>query len=1046
VAAVAATAAEQGACRPLRSRFSPLLLALGLCLPALAPLGLAGFVEGHDGIEHVFRVLALATAWRQYGVVGNLLPRWTSNLALGFGYPLFGVYSPLAYFFPAGLTLLGVAPVLAIKLAVALALLLGGLGVYLCLRTPAGAAAAIAGAVTYVYAPYTLANAYVRLDLAELSAASCAALALAAVLRLDRAERRDDQRRSLVGAALLLAAVPLCHNLSVLTFLPLFGSVWCWLMWRALQRGPRAERTGKVARLVAAPLLAAGLAAFFLLPAWQWQSFTHLALIPDDPAFYAKLLHPWALAQRHFAVAGWGWFAGGSSWWNFSVAPGALGEFGAGPSTPAWLAAPVSLLLIRSWLRRGRADQAGFALALLAACLVSLLLITSLALPFWRAFAHLTLLQFPWRFAGPLCLASALLLALVLSTLQERWRVLGAAGCIVLAILPALLYLRPNAVNLPADAITWPVQTRRELVGGYGTTGSGLFLPRWAPGQSPNVPIAANSFATPSSLHVTALAGRADAFTLTYQAPQATRLTLGTWYFPGWRAQVDGQSVAMAPDPSGLLRLAVPAGTHRLTVRRGLTTAELAGGGISLAATLVCLLLLFGFRRPGAISAVVAVLVVGALSGAVPALSFAALSGRGATPVWSLPAQPAAAGPLQVAAWRVVRSPAWGTTPVLEVAWLTQQTPVGDEQATIRLLSPAGQVLAGSTRGPRLGTAHPAGWPAGMLALDHVPIPLPPTAPGGRCNPAAVLTLTIGAGPATVLGPATLPCAGAGAPAIPQVSVLGLQGLAPGRLPTLLPGATIRLDVSFHVGGPTSGDEVVVLQLLDTASRPIAQTQSYGNVDLRFSTLWTAGETIPYHFRLPLPGTLAPGLYTLSLQRYSPLMGAVQPLAGSSGTNEQRLILATGKVAAPLAPPALVAAERFGPALGLLAPAAPPLPVVTARPGATISVPLRWLAVGAPARDATVFVHLVDATGKLAAQDDGPPLGGRYPTSAWGAGEVVADPRLLRLPANLPPGRYTVHVGWYLPATGARLAASPPTPNDAVPVETVVVRIPATAP
>lgn len=990
-------------------------------------------------------MLALATAWRQYGVAGNLLPRWTPNLALGFGYPLFGVYSPLAYVFPAGLTLLGVAPILAVKLAVAFALLLGGLGVYLCLRTPAGAVAAIAGAVTYVYAPYTLANAYVRLDLAELSAGSCAALALAAFLRLGRAEQGSDRRRAMVGAALLLAAVPLGHNLSVLTFLPLFGSVWCLLMWRSLTRCPRVERRGQVVPVLVTPLLAAGLASFFLLPAWQWQSFTHLALIPDDPAFYAKLLHPWALAQRHFAVTGWGWFAGGSSWWNFSVAPGPLGEFGAGPSTLAWLAVPASLLLVWTWIRRGCADQAGLALALIAACLVSVLLLTSLALPFWRIFPHLTLLQFPWRLAGPLCLASALLLAFLLTILPERWRVLGATGCTMLAILPALLYLRPNAVNLPVGAITWPVQMRRELIGGYGTTGSGLFLPRWVPGQSPNVPPASRSLATTPTLHVTALAGRADAFTLTYQMQQAAVLTLGTWYFPGWQARIDGHAVAMAPDPSGLLRLAVPAGTHRLTVRRGLTMAELIGGGITLTAVLASVVLVLGIGRPALICVVVSVLVAGGLSGAVPAISFAAFSGRGVTPAWSLPEGPVT-GQSQVAAWRVVRSPVWGSAPVLEVAWLTEQAPVGNEQATIRVLSAAGHVLASSTRGPRLGTVNTAGWPSGMLVYDHSPIPLPLVSDGGRCAGPYTLSLAIGAGAPTILGPAMLPCAGAAGSTVPQVGAMRLQGLDEGRLPTLRLGTTIQLDLSLRATGPTSGDDVLIFQLLDAASQPVAQTQSYGNVDLRFSTLWNAGETVPYQFHLPLPGALAPGVYTLSLQRFSPRDGAVQPLASVRGKVAQRLTLTTAKVAAPQASPALVTAERFGSALGLLGPAALPLPVVTAQPGATIGVPLSWLAVGAPTRDDTVFVHLLDVTGKLVAQADGPPLGGRYPTSAWDAGEVIVDPRLLRLPASLPPGRYTVHVGWYLPATGARLAATPPVPNDAVPVETVVVRIPVTAP
>jgi hypothetical protein len=76
------------------------------------------------------------------------------------------------------------------------------------------------------------------------------------------------------------------------------------------------------------------------------------------------------------------------------------------------------------------------------------------------------------------------------------------------------------------------------------------------------------------------------------------------------------------------------------------------------------------------------------------------------------------------------------------------------------------------------------------------------------------------------------------------------------------------------------------------------------------------------------------------------------------------------------------------------------------------------------ALDYTVFVHLLDADGRQVAQADGPPQSGQYPTSWWGAGEVVADRH--RLPneviANLPPGSYTLSVGLYNLDTGERLA------------------------
>lgn len=64
--------------------------------------------------------------------------------------------------------------------------------------------------------------------------------------------------------------------------------------------------------------------------------------------------------------------------------------------------------------------------------------------------------------------------------------------------------------------------------------------------------------------------------------------------------------------------------------------------------------------------------------------------------------------------------------------------------------------------------------------------------------------------------------------------------------------------------------------------------------------------------------------------------------------------------------------------------------------------------------DYQTFVHLRDpANGQNVAQADGPPLAGWYPTSWWPAGEAVTDWRNFPLPADLPPGRYRLVVGFY---------------------------------
>lgn len=103
--------------------------------------------------------------------------------------------------------------------------------------------------------------------------------------------------------------------------------------------------------------------------------------------------------------------------------------------------------------------------------------------------------------------------------------------------------------------------------------------------------------------------------------------------------------------------------------------------------------------------------------------------------------------------------------------------------------------------------------------------------------------------------------------------------------------------------------------------------------------------------------------------------------------------------------------------------APPPL-----KPGGILGVTLYWRPQAALDADYTVFVHVVDAQGRLVAQRDTPPQGGRHPTSAWRPGEIVVDPANVPLPAALPPGAYQVVVGLYRPDDGRRLPVQPADP------------------
>ncbi|MCI0475878.1 MAG: hypothetical protein L0Y55_06485, partial [Anaerolineales bacterium] len=89
--------------------------------------------------------------------------------------------------------------------------------------------------------------------------------------------------------------------------------------------------------------------------------------------------------------------------------------------------------------------------------------------------------------------------------------------------------------------------------------------------------------------------------------------------------------------------------------------------------------------------------------------------------------------------------------------------------------------------------------------------------------------------------------------------------------------------------------------------------------------------------------------------------------------------------------------------------------------GQTLSLDLIWRADRARGESYTVFVHLVDANGRVVADADSPPFSGLFTTERWQVGEVLRDRHALKIPNDLAPGDYAVEIGMYLPATGARL-------------------------
>jgi hypothetical protein len=80
------------------------------------------------------------------------------------------------------------------------------------------------------------------------------------------------------------------------------------------------------------------------------------------------------------------------------------------------------------------------------------------------------------------------------------------------------------------------------------------------------------------------------------------------------------------------------------------------------------------------------------------------------------------------------------------------------------------------------------------------------------------------------------------------------------------------------------------------------------------------------------------------------------------------------------------------------------------------SITLHWRALKETDVDYTLFVHMLDATGQIVAQNDSQPRNGSYPTSMWVIGEYVGDTIKLNTVAGA-----AIEIGWYEQESGTRV-------------------------
>jgi hypothetical protein len=510
---------------------------------------------------------------------------WSPDYCFGYGYPYFTLYGPLGFY--VGVIfhfILGLDYGSATKLSFYTSLYLSGLFMYAFVYTigsrerwPRLAWWALAAATIYALTRYHLTDIFVRNVLAE----SWAWTALPGVYwGMEIARRRPWIGILLVS--LMYAGLLLSHNITAL-WATIFIAAYPLLTARDI-KWPLSVAAGG--------LLGTALSAFFWYPALKLKVLTQKAGDVASMWGTPDLVHQHAIFWRQHFLEALG---------NGASIPGPNDTLGINIG----FAVLISVFLAAAALfQKALTGRQRWHVALFLFLTSVVLFIMSPQMPWEKIPPVLRYVQFPWRLLIFTGFFGAAVVAMA-SPVVDRWiHPAILTGLAVIFAIPTLpMVFMPQLIKKmsPEQLTRW--NHRWERKGLYGGSAIQEFLPKSVHGEylKPEFlekhPIPENRLTVLSGdLVCTSYSHRGTSYEYSYAASTDSEAQIAVFYWPGWELRVDGKLLPenLTLDADGLVRVKLPAGTHRAEVRYNLSTEGKSARVVSSAALVAWLSIIFG--------------------------------------------------------------------------------------------------------------------------------------------------------------------------------------------------------------------------------------------------------------------------------------------------------------------------------------------------------------------------------------------------------------------------------------------------------------------
>jgi hypothetical protein len=499
-------------------------LILGVCCIVMLPIPLIGIPDGYDIPQH----LRFVATFQESMLDGSFIPSWAAVDNYGFGSVGIRFYPPLSHYLMAATQMLTKDWYDTLWINAFFWMCLGSFGVYYWAREYLNHAWSAFASLLFATMPYHLMQIYVYMLLAEFAAAAVLSFCFLFATRVINRGLKSDVVLLGISFALL-----------ILTHLPstIIGSVclgiYClflidWNKWRS-----------SVLNLGIAVCLSLASTAFYSV-----RVITELSWVQhSDPHYYAigiydysQYLFPMILNTQERI-------------WKKMVILVDIPIF----LTFLFLLPPILFFAFRAL----KANQSPFmrrTFAALSATGVFLIFIESIPSRFvWDSIAILQKIQFPFRFLSVASIVGSLAVALLVSTLAERFpqkrrllayslgSLLFVSGLFTLTqiVLPSEPHGRAEFAKLVSDTKDEP--------------GCRCWWPTWAKSEA----FSNTNAVQAGGRSVNILNWQRETREFSVEAGDAGNVRVATFYYPYWKAKINGVSTSVIPDNDGAILIPI---------------------------------------------------------------------------------------------------------------------------------------------------------------------------------------------------------------------------------------------------------------------------------------------------------------------------------------------------------------------------------------------------------------------------------------------------------------------------------------------------------